>query len=118
MLELSRYAAYVVGYFLLAQEVSFRTLARRVAYASRAAASNGYGTVSQLLQPRKTHYGDEIAYMKAVSARVKPDITCYHIVDKVFLELLVVTAPFDKSTFPEYLKRVAMHLPLPPNFLF
>ena len=109
MAELVRYAGYVVEYLLFGEQVALGAFAGRVAYASRAAARYRDGAVSEALEPRESHYGDEVADVEAVRGRVEAYIAGHHVVFEVFFKLLVVARPLDEAAIPQNLQRVCVH---------
>ena len=107
--ELVRYAGYVVEYLLFGEQVALGAFAGRVAYASRAAARYRDGAVSEALEPRESHYGDEVADVEAVRGRVEAYVAGDHVVFEVFFKLLVVARPLDEAAIPQNLQRVCVH---------
>lgn len=107
--ELVRYAGHVVEYLLFGEQVALGAFAGRVAYASRAAARYRDGAVSEALEPRESHYGDEVADVEAVRGRVEAYVAGDHVVFEVFFKLLVVARPLDEAAIPQNLQRVCVH---------
>ena len=107
--ELVRYAGDVVEYLLFGEQVALGAFAGRVAYASRAAARYRDGAVSEALEPRESHYGDEVADVEAVRGRVEAYVAGDHVVFEVFFKLLVVARPLDEAAIPQNLQRVCVH---------